>query len=303
MGLDLRLVHDFAVVAEELSFTRAAARLSVPQPWLSTRIRQLEAQLGLPLLLRTTRRVELTEAGRAMLDSARPLVEAARALEECAASLRGEGWVRLGTLPYGAHIPAQVALVEAFRRGWPRLSLEMDIGWSQVLIERLRQGALDLAFVIGVAPPAGFETMELSRSTQDLLMRPEDPLAAAAAIRPEMLRGRQVAVFTRGLNPALHERLFTPLEAAGARLLHVPDILDFRRMRARWGSELIIALFGWSAAEAVLQTGDVARPLSGGDAIRFYLARRRELPRPAAARFWAMAGGQEGRAWREGEMP
>lgn len=290
MGLDIRLVHDFAVVAEELSFTRAAARLSVAQPWLSTRIRQLERQVGLPLLLRTTRRVELTEAGRAVLDSARPLVEAARAVEECTAALRGEGRVRLGTLPYGTHIPEQFSTVEEFRHHWPRLTVELDIGWSQVLIERLRQGALDLAFVVGITAPKGFEALELSESTQDLLLNPADPLATEAAITPAMLRDRQVAVFTRGLNPELHARLFTPLAEAGARLLDVPDILDFRRMREVWGPRLIIALFGWSAAEAALQTGEVARPLLADErTVRFYLLRRRAMPRPAAARFWDLA--------------
>lgn len=290
MGLDIRLVHDFAVVAEELSFTRAAARLCVAQPWLSTRIRQLETQLGMPLLLRTTRRVELTEAGRAVLDSARPLVAATRAIEECAAALRGEGRVRLGTLPYGTHIPAQFSMVEEFRQRWPRLSVELDIGWSQVLIERLRQGALDLAFVVGISPPPGFEALELSESTQDLLLSPADPLAAEPGITPDMLRDRQVAVFTRGLNPELYARLFTPLAEAGAKLLDMPDILDFRRMREVWGPGLIIALFGWSAAEAALRTGEVARPLLAGQGpIRFYLLRRREMPRPAAARFWEAA--------------
>jgi DNA-binding transcriptional LysR family regulator len=291
MSLDIRLVHDFAVVAEELSFTRAAQRLSVAQPWLSTRIRQLEAQLGVPLLLRSTRRVELTEEGQAMLAAARPLIEAARAVEEQALALRGgTARLRLGTLPYGSHIPEQLSLVEEFRRRWPRISLELDIGWTQVLLERLRQGAIELAFVVGVSPPPGLEALALGETTQDLLLHPTDPLAHEAAITPAMLAGRQVAAFTRGLNPELHQRLFGPMAAAGARLVDVPDILDFRRMREMCGIDQIIALFGWTTADAARQMGRVARPMPLEDGpVRFYLVRRREVPRQAAAHCWELA--------------
>ncbi|RVT91525.1 LysR family transcriptional regulator [Rhodovarius crocodyli] len=303
--LDIRLVHDFAVVAEELSFTRAARRLAVAQPWLSTRVRQLEAQLGVPLLLRSTRRMELTEEGEAMLASARPLLAAARAVEEQAATLRGgSARLRLGTLPYGSHIPEQLALVEEFRRRWPGTSVELDIGWTTVLLERLRQGAIDLAFVVGVAPPPGLEALMLGETTQDVMLHPDDPLALEASIAPAMLRGRRVAAFTRGLNPELHDSLFAPLIEAGARLVDVPDILDFRRMGELFGPRDAIALFGWTTEEAAQQTGRVARPMPMRDgAVRFYLVRRREVARRAPMLCWELARPAEPRETPSASRP
>ena len=152
MGLDVGLVLHFGAVAEDLSFTRAAARLGMAQPWLSTRIRQLETQLGVPLFARSTRRVELTEEGHALFARAKPLMEAARAVEELAGTLRGgAGRLRVGMPPYGSRIPERIALVGEFARRWPSTSVELDVGWTPVLLDRVRQGSLDLAFVIGGA--------------------------------------------------------------------------------------------------------------------------------------------------------
>ncbi|KGI83710.1 hypothetical protein JY98_16460, partial [Exiguobacterium mexicanum] len=71
MKLDPRLVVQFAIIAEEGSFTRAAERLHVAQPWLSARLKKFEEQLGFPLFTRNTRNITLTKQGYELLQAAR----------------------------------------------------------------------------------------------------------------------------------------------------------------------------------------------------------------------------------------
>src|SRR5437588_1676527 len=97
--LDLRLVEYFVAVAEELHFGRAAARLHIAQPSLSQQIRQLERRLGVSLLRRTSRRVELTAAGEALL------LEGRRALDQAQRAIRAAkeaGRDRLTVAFYGS---------------------------------------------------------------------------------------------------------------------------------------------------------------------------------------------------------
>ena len=75
--MDLRQLRYFVAVAEELHFSRAAVRLNLAQSALSSQIRQLEREIGGPLLVRSTRRVELTPAGEALLSDAREILAAA----------------------------------------------------------------------------------------------------------------------------------------------------------------------------------------------------------------------------------
>ncbi|HEX7390417.1 MAG TPA: LysR family transcriptional regulator, partial [Acidiphilium sp.] len=96
--MELRHLRYFMAVAETLSFTGAAARLHVSQPPLSQQIRDLEAELGVALFERTSRKVSLTAAGSALLDHARSILgQATRAAEEVRAIGRGH----LGSLEIG----------------------------------------------------------------------------------------------------------------------------------------------------------------------------------------------------------
>ncbi|GAB7554277.1 LysR family transcriptional regulator [Novosphingobium resinovorum] len=97
MRIDPRLLIEFAAVAEEASFTKAAERLRIAQPWLSARIKKLETMLGFGLIDRTTRHVALTQRGRTFLEAARAVTIASEAANALAQNLRHRE--RVGSRP------------------------------------------------------------------------------------------------------------------------------------------------------------------------------------------------------------
>ncbi len=111
MDPDLRLLRYFVAVAEELHFTRAAARLHIAQQPLSAAIRRFEADLGVELFRRTTRRVELTDGGRALLGPARA---ALRAADDAIAAARAAGRGIAGELNFGLSAGARYGLEPVF---------------------------------------------------------------------------------------------------------------------------------------------------------------------------------------------
>src|SRR5215207_4545608 len=144
-ALDPRLLRSFVVLAEELHFGRAAARLHVAQPALSQQIKRLEAQLGVRLFDRTRRSVALTEAGAEALVPARAAVEAAEATEALARTLAGGagGELRLGLSP-GVHYLAQELLSE-FARRRPGVRVRARQEGTGELARRVAAGELELA--------------------------------------------------------------------------------------------------------------------------------------------------------------
>jgi DNA-binding transcriptional LysR family regulator len=148
MALDFRALRYFVAVAEELHFTRAAERLYIAQPALSEQIRRLEDELGVELLRRTTRKVELTPAGEEFLSHARRiLAEADEALADASRAARGEtGSVRVGTGAI-AGLDLVPRMLRAFREERPLVHLELrQIDWVDYS-GGLREGSVDVAFV------------------------------------------------------------------------------------------------------------------------------------------------------------
>ena len=152
--MDLRQLEYFVAVAEERHFTRAAQRMRVAQSGLSASIRALERELGAPLFIRSTRRVELTDAGRALLTEARHALSTVLAARDAVAAVEGllRGTLSIGTLQCvgGIDLPGALA---AFHDAHPGVEIMLRQGASPDLIDRVRSGELDLAFVS--APPEG----------------------------------------------------------------------------------------------------------------------------------------------------
>jgi len=146
--VDLRRWHYFAVLAEEMHFTKAAARLFVSQPSLSQQIRAFEADLGVALLDRSGPRFALTEAGRVAAAEARELLDRLeRARGVIAAAGRGDaGRLRIA---YTRSAPGPLAgdLVAAYRARHPGVGLALETGWTSLNLARLAAGEIDVGFV------------------------------------------------------------------------------------------------------------------------------------------------------------
>jgi DNA-binding transcriptional LysR family regulator len=145
---ELRQLRYFLAVAEELNFTRAATRLHIAQQALSAAIRQLEAELGTTLFVRTTRRVELTQTGEVLVEPARrTLAEATAAVQAVQAVARGErGHLHVG-LQSGAAGDLPHRVFTAFERRLPDADLDFHyFTWTDSSVG-LRSGATQVAFV------------------------------------------------------------------------------------------------------------------------------------------------------------
>lgn len=151
--MDLRQLRYFAAVATELSFTKAAERLHVSQPPLSHQIAVLEEELGVRLLLRTSRNVQLSDAGKALLPHVRAVFER---LEEARLHVERikngfEGRVVIGLT--GSHFLGPLpSFIQMFRQQRPGVELVLQEMAPADQLTALAEGRIDLAFSRGVLP-------------------------------------------------------------------------------------------------------------------------------------------------------
>src|SRR5581483_3285034 len=155
--MELRQLEYFVTVAREQNFTRAAEKLHVAQPGISAQIRQLERELGQPLLDRSGRVTTLTEAGTAMLPFARAAlgaVASARvAIDELSGLLRGRVAVGMVVQCAALDLPG---LLATFHQRYPAIQITLSEDNSDQLADGVRDGSYDLAFLgLGATEPAG----------------------------------------------------------------------------------------------------------------------------------------------------
>ncbi|MER5294723.1 LysR substrate-binding domain-containing protein [Streptomyces pharetrae] len=190
--MELRQLRHFLAVAEDQHFTRAAERLMVSQSGLSASIRALERELQTPLFVRTTRRVTLTEAGRALLVEAERVLDRVRAAHEAVAAVQGvlRGTLALGTEQCIAGVPV-AGLLAAFRRRHPDVEIRLRQAGSGALADEVTAGRLDLAFAVRTGTdPEQLRALSLTSEPMTVLCHAEHPLAVAgAAVTPEDIGG------------------------------------------------------------------------------------------------------------------
>lgn len=156
--MEIRQLTHFVAVAEERSFSRAAKRVNIVQSGLSASIKALEQELGIPLLLRTTRRVDLTEAGAVFLAEVRRVETALQGARDAVEAVRGvvRGTVQVGTMQRLAPLFDLPAVLARFRADHPHVGVMLRQGASGLMLSEIAEGKLDFAFLslLG-APPRG----------------------------------------------------------------------------------------------------------------------------------------------------
>lgn len=191
--MELRHLQHFVAVAEDQHFTRAAERLMVSQSGLSASIRALERELQTPLFVRTTRRVTLTEAGRALLSEAQGILAQVRAAHEAVAAVQGvlRGTLAVGTEQCiaGVHV---AELLAAFRRRHPDVEIRLRQWGSAALAEEVATGRLDLAFAYRTEGDGDhLRSVPLTSEPMTVLCHPEHRLARSGApVTPHDLAGQ-----------------------------------------------------------------------------------------------------------------
>ena len=203
-------------VAEELNFSRAAERLHMAQPPLSVAIRQLEQELGTPLLTRTTRDVRLTDAGSAFLEGARAtLAGIERTVAEARRAAAGElGRLRIA-FSWGARFVTLPALGQAFRSSYPDVHLRTEEMWNSRMADALESRAADLAVSLCAEIVAGVRYEAIRSEPLIAIVTDDHPLAAETEIALAALAGEPFVMFPRELAPRLYESLVGVCRRAG----------------------------------------------------------------------------------------
>lgn len=294
--MELRQFRYFVAVAEELHFSRAAERLNIGQPPLSLQIQAIERELGVVLLKRNRRRVELTDAGRLFLTEARAtLQQAGRAVDTAKRAARGEvGTLRLSFTTSAPLTAIFTRAVRAFRETLPEVHIELRIRTSQQILDDLLLSHLDVGMIRPAASATIPDVITAVKIHSDRLMlvlpanhrlaRTSGPIAMPALARKKFVLRPQ------GTGAGYYEQVFELCSRAG----FVPDIVqEASEPPTTFG--LVAAGMGLTVAPASLRAihvDDVVwRELDVGERAvsSILLVYKAELANPLRDRFVAIA--------------
>jgi DNA-binding transcriptional LysR family regulator len=250
--VELRHLEHFVAVAEERSFTRAAARLHLVQSTLSVSVRSLERELGGRLFERTTHQVELTDAGQALLVEARNVLTALQAARDAVTAAHGglRGTVRVGIM-HSLTLIDLAAVLTRYHEERPHVQIIPSVaqGGSAELVDKVIDGALDLAFAALPGDyPSGLTVRPLASEPLGLACPVDHPFAKRPVVPLAELDGERFVDFPEGWGTRLSvDRLFLK---AGARRLVAFEVADVPTV-----VELVRAGFGFAFLSESLTAG------------------------------------------------
>ncbi len=206
----------FVAVADELNFTRAAARLHVSQPSLSAQVRALERDVGTELLRRTTRRVELTEAGHSMLEDTRRLLES---LEEARLRARRVADTAAGRLrvAYTASVGYQALplILDELEARAPELTVSANRAWNTQVLDQIRSGEIDLGLVREFRQARGISGETIRKEPLAVFASVRHTLAARSVVGIRDLEGQTFVLVPQTLAPGFRDLVVALCRRAG----------------------------------------------------------------------------------------
>jgi len=215
--MELRQLQYFIAVAEALNFRKAAERLHITQPSVSRKVRQLEEELGVTLLIRDRKQVHLTDAGRLVLHKAKALMAEAAELAE---SVNRTGKGERGSLEVGVGIPLTQSirgLVTEFARQFPKVDVQyQDIVFAAMQNRALREGEIDVGIFWPPVDPAHLNSERLFHERFWVVLPKRNPLAKRRKLRLKELASQVLLLPNQ--TPAVNQKVLQMCRDAGLTL-------------------------------------------------------------------------------------
>jgi DNA-binding transcriptional LysR family regulator len=203
---DLRRLRYFLAVAQERNFTRAAQRLHIAQPALSRHVRQLEQDLGIELLHRTTHEFELTEAGRYLVERGPELLKASDELWRSVRSF-GRGERGAVVVAYGPSVSYETAprLLTALAERHPEIALATDVKPTAEILAAITEGSIDVGLVRCPPRTAELDLRTVRVEPLGVLVRRQHRLAAEPTVDLAHLAEETLLMHAREANPGHYD--------------------------------------------------------------------------------------------------
>ena len=289
---ELRVLASFLVLAEELSFTRAAKRLHMTQPPLSLQIKQLEAELGVSLFDRTKRSVQLTPAGEAFRGEADKLFEIEHRAREIVRQVGLGEKVRhisIGFTPVTTQ-DLMPTLLRKFAEREPGIRFTLKELSSEAQRTALLNNELDLGFL---RPPIIDQrlTARLLVSETHVLAVPVDhSFAQSKRVHVKQLHGEMLTILERRTGRYAHDRFVTWLSQSGVVPVHLHDVDQHHAVMALVSAGISLSLVPASAASQPVK-GVVFKRLAGppGPRTELCIAYRKDNINPMTLLFMELA--------------
>jgi DNA-binding transcriptional LysR family regulator len=241
--MDLRQMRYAVAVADELHFGRAAELLLVAQPSLSRQIRDLERDLGVILFERTSRRVELTPAGAAFVESARQALRAVDVSRTAAldAASGVQGQVTLGFVASAA-VEILPGVVRRYRSARPDVRLTLREMTTEEQVAALHDGSVDVGLSRDLEPSTGVEVRTLLREPLLAVVPMGHPLQRRRTIAMSDLAGSDFVTLPRRRVPRAWDRLIVLADSSGMRPNFVQEANQFSTLLALVAAEVGVAV-------------------------------------------------------------